>query len=195
MMNITGIFKLLSISRFGKDKNGQAYLHINAISCDDQEQYVVVKAFGKQAETLHSNLNSFGVRRAYVAGQLVVSSYETEVEGTMSIVKNGKKLSRTGTCLVPQLSLAIHVGSVQFLDKKPDGSNTKPQQQEDDVDDDFFEDEEDFEEEVAPEPVKKPNKKSSKQKDKSTSKKKASKVESVEVELDADEEDGDVEYV
>lgn len=120
MMQLSGIFKLLKISRQGKDKNGNSYVHVSALSYSD-EQFIMVKAFGSNADFIIRNLN--GARRAYVAGTLVTAMYEQTTVGEMTLkLKSGQEVVKRGDVKVEALGLSLNVSNIQFLDKKSDNS-------------------------------------------------------------------------
>lgn len=117
-MQISGVFKLLEVTRSGETKHEETFVHCSAISYDKSEQFIMIKAFGTDADFIIRNLN--GVRRAFVTGELVMSEYEETVDIIKTVAIDGKKRKIKFPIVETKTGLSLHVNSIQFLDKKKD---------------------------------------------------------------------------
>lgn len=129
MLNITGVFKLISVKNNGVTKNGRKYAHILAVDFFDQPtqeerdngakcQFYMIKAFGEKAEFLLKNFNdSNGTRRAFISGSIELGSYTSKQKVTQRIRYNGVEGNCTFDVDVVKTSVDIIVSDVRFLDK------------------------------------------------------------------------------
>lgn len=114
-MLLNGMVRILKINRFGKTSKGEAYVHCSAFSYDNEEQFIMVKAFGSEAEFIQRNLK--GARRAFVSGNLKVDTYQEEMEVTKSLMISGSKKSVKFKVKVDKTSLSLDINTIQFIDK------------------------------------------------------------------------------
>lgn len=114
-MLLNGMVKILKVNRGGKTSNGLAYVHCSAISYDNNEQFIMVKAFGSEAEFIQRNLK--GARRAFVSGNLKVDTYTEDMEVTKSLVINGAKKTVKFKVQVEKTGLSLEAHAIQFIDK------------------------------------------------------------------------------
>lgn len=114
-MLLNGMVKILKVNREGKTSNGNAYVHCSALSYDNNEQFIMIKAFGSEAEFIQRNLK--GARRAFVSGALKVETYTETMEVTKSMTINGAKKTAKFNVEVEKTGITLEAHSIQFIDK------------------------------------------------------------------------------
>lgn len=114
-MLLNGMVKILKVNREGKTSTGQSYVHCSAISYDNNEQFIMIKAFGSEAEFIKRNLK--GARRAFVSGSFKVETYTEDMEVTKSMTIGGVKKTAKFKVAVEKTSITIEAHSIQFIDK------------------------------------------------------------------------------
>ena len=126
-MVATGTMRILKKLDGGEDKNGQAWAHFAAISCEEtveevkKSDFYVLKTFGSMAEYIERNLN--GPRRAIVSGELVIEKYLKDVvmKREVKIEEDTYEIEFT-TKVEAQSTYIQNVSVCKFLDKKKDKS-------------------------------------------------------------------------
>lgn len=124
-MVATGTMRILKKLDGGEDKNGNAWAHFAAISCEEtvenvqKNDFYVLKTFGTMAEYIERNLNM--PRRAIISGELVVEKYMKDVAMKRE-VKIGKETYEIDftTQVESQWTYIHNVSVCKFLDKKRD---------------------------------------------------------------------------
>lgn len=146
MINVNGVFSLLSIQRKGVDANGNAWCQVNAIARQDEKkentEFFYVHLFGTQADFAIRNLTE--ARRAYITGELKVESYieviEIKTEVTVNCAKamgiedqldeEVKAMSIVTVPVVKEVETVqyrnqLYPTHIEFLDKKRSDETTK----------------------------------------------------------------------
>lgn len=118
-MILNSIVKILKINREGVSDNGVAYVHCSAISYDKNEQFIMVRAFGSNADYILRNFND-SPRRAMVTGNLTIDAYEEDTDIIKTVSFKGEKKKIKFTVVQEKISIGVNVLTLQFLDKKRD---------------------------------------------------------------------------
>lgn len=133
-MVATGTMRILKKVDGGEDKNGNAWAHFAAISCEEvvddvkTSDFYILKAFGNMAEYIERNLN--GPRRATVSGELVVENYVKDVVMKKDVEIEGEVYEIEFTTQVEAQTTYIHNVSVcKFLDKKREDKEETPKEE------------------------------------------------------------------
>lgn len=147
-MLLSGVFRLLSIERSGiTEKKKTKYIHVNAVSFPEGD-YVMIHAFGAQAEFIERNLNS--ARRALISGDAQLSTYEVPTEVIKGVKFNGETKKVRLSYVEERMSLSINLATIKFIDKRKDDDTEVEDEEYIDADEDILVaediDEEDVEE-------------------------------------------------
>ena len=130
MLNLSGVFKLISVKASGVTKTTkEKYVSLLAVDFFNQPteeereagvkcQYYMLKAFGSTADFILRNFSeSNGTRRAFVSGDVQLDTYKTTQKVTKTLVFDGKKGNATFDVEVERTSVAIRINDIRFLDK------------------------------------------------------------------------------
>lgn len=129
MLNLSGVFKLISVKANGTAKNGRKYVNVLAVDFFNQPteeernagvkcQFFMLKAFGDTANFILRNFNdSNGTRRAFVSGEIQLDTYKTTQPVKKTITHKGQKGTVEFDVEVDRTSVGVIVNDIRFLDK------------------------------------------------------------------------------